>query len=108
MYRVARFSRKAYSIRTLSTQPAKRTKDPARMPSQNSSRLAALREQLAADEAKGGFASFTVADSEDKYDSALFSDQAKAFLTSVNELYNKKYSRGGQNGEGFVGASTGY
>ena len=39
----------------------------------------------------------------DKYSRADFSEKGIAYLNLVNELFNKKYDRGGSSGEGLVG-----
>ena len=63
-------------------------------------RLEHLRERLAADDAQlERFAP----NMDERYDSSIFSEKAQNYLTTVNKLYNKRYSRGGSNGEGYVG-----
>lgn len=64
----------------------------------SSPRLEELRERLAADDAK--FGNFS---DQEKYDPSIFSEKAKSYLMTVNKMFNPRYSRGGSNGEGYVG-----
>ena len=94
--------------RVLSTNIARKTPEVTRTASAKTSafsRLDVLRQRLAAEDAASlaSFSSDSAVSSEEKYDPSIFSDKARNFLIEVSDKYNKKYSRGGSNGEGYVG-----
>lgn len=67
-------------------------------------RLSDLRSRLKDDESqeKLGLSSFLNEKKESKYESDLFTEKGRSFLRAA-EIFNIKYDRGGQKGEGYVG-----
>jgi len=110
IHTVVRRARLGFRVldRVLSTNIARKSSPEVSRPqpatkSSAFARLDVLRSRLAADDA-ASLARFTSeAETEEKYDPSIFSEKARNFLTEVTAKYNKKYSRGGSNGEGYVG-----
>ena len=92
------------SLLILTRAHSTRVRRTARPASAVHSRLADLRNRLKEDDVdeKLPFSAFVNEKKESKYESDLFTEKGRSFLRAA-EIFNIKYDRGGQKGEGYVG-----